>query len=670
MTDNSTEDLEPSTLDNYKEILSCDVPKYPETRELIFPQDLHEELRIINDTKRKAVNRTKSLEKVEEWLVDHGSCSQLNPSIVDNLQERMFDIDPKQIQEYLDGLGTLNAYIHANLACLVNAIYRHYKPNSPFDSLIRERIKNWLPYLKLIGGKSLNGYAFQTSFNSYDTQLFVLKVPQDLDDDTLIHEATIGLYVTNKMRHLLPNFMYVYGYTRCAPPILDDDGNLLTWCTSNQPDSSYLITEKIINGQSFKDFFDNTDLKFIDFQLIFLQLLNALNQGFKRYKFTHNDLHHNNVIIRKFQSKVAVPYYDASSNVTGYIASKYIPVIIDYGTSGSQIGNQLIGIFGLAKSGISPTRPFPMYDIYKLLCFLYEKLSTSKNAKSNEGSVIRTFLSQAFDVFGDGPINERVLRRVSNADEDRYEAPSYLRKMAYDDYIKLSQHLFASNLIISAKEPTPVNIYLPWYNAKYEVCDFHEKFNKGSKDLTAFEYCQTITTLKNNITLDDNYCSEAKQWLDSKFNAESYFITIQVKIQQDINDCQVIIDFLHNNIIEIPTKQNITTEAYIISSLNRVTLLLRLYEKITTLTSMIRASSCALTEQQSYDKYNLQIEQLLNTIQEWTNIFEQSQQLVKQQLSMLYNMILDHTMDEIWLGNFGPLATKVIEMSINDLHIF
>lgn len=656
--------------DKYISMPLCGIPRQPQNKDLVFPNYLRRNLMIINDPNNKARERDESLYIIEKWLVDHGSCTQLNPSIVDELQERMFSIGAEQMQEYLIKPSTLDAYMHDNLACLVNAIYQRHNPTNPFESRIRERIKNWLPALKVVGATSINGYALQTSFNSYNTQLFIIKVPRGGINDTLIHEATIGLYVTNKMRHLLPNFMYIYGYTRCAPPVLDDNNDVLTWCTSNTEEVSYLITENIVDGQDFGELFNNKDLIYRDFQVVFLQIINALNQAFKRYKYTHNDLHHGNILIRKFSTKVAVPYYDSLNNIAGYITSQYIPTIIDYGNNGAQIGSQMIGKFGLAKSGIIATEAFPMYDIYKLLCFLYERLQISSNPTNNNGLAIKSFLNEAFDKFGDGSIIDRVKRRVNNPRGDYYQAPERLRGMTYDDYIKLLGPLLPLYLLTSANEVTLQNIYLPGYNDPVDSCDFYEFFNTGSGPVTAFEYCQAITTLRHDTLLDEDYQRRAVKWLDSKFNAESYLLNKQNDIQSDVDNANLIVNFLRNVVIDAPSEQNLILQFYANSTRRKLVMILRLRERIATMISMIRALSCALIEQQVYGKYVVQLVQLLESVEEWMDVFEQVRLQVQQQQQAVRTIpLLIGSTNEFWFKEFYDLASQIITVDVNQLRI-
>ncbi len=73
--------------------------------------------------------------------------------------------------------------------------------------------------------------------------------------DTIVHEAFVGLYVTNNFRKFVPNFAYVLGYFECSPPILDENANVVSWCTKKSK-TPYVIYENV-KGKTLKDELQN-----------------------------------------------------------------------------------------------------------------------------------------------------------------------------------------------------------------------------------------------------------------------------------------------------------------------------------------------------------------------------------------------------------------------------
>lgn len=602
----------------------CGIPIQPHNTYLQFPPNLQPELTILNNNKKSSRERERALQAIERWLVEQGTCAALSPAIVDELSERMFNLSPTEMQSYLNTGNTLNAYLHDNLACLVNSIYNHQEPKSLFEPRIYERIRHWLPYIKLMGPLSIEGYALQTSFNSYNTQLFVMKVPQNPLKDNLIHEAAIGLYITNKMRHEVPNFMYVYGYTKCSPVILDGK-DVLTWCTAKEPSVSYLINENISNSVSFGHFIQDPSLDFKDFKSVFLQIPNALNRAFKRYKYVHNDLHHDNILVRRFDKTIAVPYYGTGDTILGYILTRFVPFIIDYGMSSGQIGAEHIGPLGFARSGILLGKPFPMYDIYKLLCFLSQMLQSSGNVTSPQGLLINRFLDSAFLIFNDGTIYERILNRAIRLDKDYYAAPEFLRDVTHDEYLTqlMIQIPTLANLIIPLADIDTTLVDIPEYNGTIDSCDFYKQFDLQSGPSDPFEYCQAVSSLRNNPVLDDDYIIRAMNWLDDRFDAELYFNTTKDNIQADIRNITIIATFLKkNNLFNDPLPEADEKITYLyISKVRRIlTMLLKFRENIAKLVSNIRALICALTQQNKYRQYSTQLRQWTLDIDGWLDL--------------------------------------------------
>ena len=99
----------------------------------------------------------------------------------------------------------------------------------------------------------------------------------------------------NHLRHFLPNYVYTYGYTKCAP-LLISGRKVETWCTYMDDPVSYLILENVRDAITLKEFISIPGMTFITFFPVLLQILNALNLAYKTYGFTHYDLHYQNIL--------------------------------------------------------------------------------------------------------------------------------------------------------------------------------------------------------------------------------------------------------------------------------------------------------------------------------------------------------------------------------------
>src|SRR5690606_21579196 len=131
------------------------------------------------------------------------------------------------------------------------------------------------------------GMAFKLESNSYP--LYVIKVAADPTDDSLPHEALGGMGAINTLRNRVPNFMHTYGAFMYAPPILDSNGKVASWCPAKTGEITYLVLENIQSAVPLKDLVWNmTDAEFLQ---VYLQILNALNVAYKDFDYTHYDLH-------------------------------------------------------------------------------------------------------------------------------------------------------------------------------------------------------------------------------------------------------------------------------------------------------------------------------------------------------------------------------------------
>lgn len=137
----------------------------------------------------------------------------------------IFDIDDVKLQRLLDSPQGFNPNLLTNISCLVNSIIK--------EGLLREKITN----IKPLGAKSKEADVFSCSL-SPESNLFTIKVSKNAAKDNIIHEVLVGLSL-NAIRGKIPNFMYVYGYFKCDPPVVYER-DLISWCTSNINPITYL----------------------------------------------------------------------------------------------------------------------------------------------------------------------------------------------------------------------------------------------------------------------------------------------------------------------------------------------------------------------------------------------------------------------------------------------
>ena len=132
----------------------------------------------------------------------------------------------------------------------------------------------------------------------------------------LIHEAFIGINVTNLLCKKIPNFCYVFG-------IYEKD------------EKTHLVSE-FIEGETLQQYINSQNFTIEDFDKILTQIVLALKMAYTSNKFLHYDITPWNIILKKFSEKQTIHYQgDGARKIK--VESNYIPVIIDYGKSSATV---------------------------------------------------------------------------------------------------------------------------------------------------------------------------------------------------------------------------------------------------------------------------------------------------------------------------------------------
>lgn len=171
---------------------------------------------------------------------------------------------------------------------------------------------------KQISSSKSNGIVYSASLEGIPVILKTSNITKDFSD--VEHEWRIGS-VLNRMRTLVPNFVYTYGkfsdgthdYT-----VLEDLKGISLF--------NYLYMDKI---KDFGEFIDIT-----------LQILLALELAQREFHFTHFDLHCNNVMLLELNEPME---YSVMMDTYIYkVKTRLVPVIIDYGFSTVFIDDEVI----------------------------------------------------------------------------------------------------------------------------------------------------------------------------------------------------------------------------------------------------------------------------------------------------------------------------------------
>lgn len=145
-------------------------------------------------------------------------------------------------------------------------------------------------------------------------------------NELIVNEAFVGLFGTNTILSLTPNFMQVYSYVLSRNCKI---GNEMELCST--------IYTQYIKGIDFDDFFLTSNLA--DYKAVLLQTILALALAHEKFGFIHNDLHSGNIIIRVLNE----PYNTVFNNQI-ITRSLYQPVMIDFGRSTIIVNNKRYNI--------------------------------------------------------------------------------------------------------------------------------------------------------------------------------------------------------------------------------------------------------------------------------------------------------------------------------------
>ena len=219
----------------------------------------------------------------------------------------------------------------------------------------------WVNKLEKLDIDSTSGYVYLSDILSGIK--VIIKLPQygDSDYDEMIREYFIGVTEINRLRYILPNFVYTLGAFICPM-----DKGVLCNGEEQSPTIPFVIFEEI-PGDNMQKMLQNKKIKFSQYLGMFIQVLLALEVAQRTISFTHFDFHTANLMCRtiKKDCKYEVPLDNMLYEV---IAKEYLPVIIDFGLSTVKHDGFTIGSYTFPEHGMKHYM-LPGVDMYKFLYF-------------------------------------------------------------------------------------------------------------------------------------------------------------------------------------------------------------------------------------------------------------------------------------------------------------
>lgn len=263
--------------------------------------------------------------------------------------------------------------------CLINAL--HETPNDP-------NLKTIIQKLSLL---SAGSYGEVFLAKNKNVPLFVVKRSLSLDD-TLDHEAFVGLMALNNIRFMTPAFIYTYGLFDCLKMKKNSDDSY-SWCSMPNTRSDFLLIENLGSSKTLSQYIQSSELNYIELMKIIIQVVSGLNVAYKKFGFTHYDMHAANILIQELPWEVSVPIYIGTDLF--YIKTHKLARIIDYGMSRIKIPGQ--NSYGVDKSAAAADyHGYPAHDLSVLLFNLIYFSGFNKKIDAKERDHILTSLSDMY----------------------------------------------------------------------------------------------------------------------------------------------------------------------------------------------------------------------------------------------------------------------------------
>ena len=416
---------------------------------------------------------------------------------------------------------------------------------------LSKTIEKWIKKMVKISVNSKEGFIYISNF-SPDIQV-VIKVAQKSNGlESKLREYFIGIKSLNKLRCLIPTFVYTIGSFLYPKPT--KTGKL----DKETENTAFVVYEKI-DGETINSLLKKNKLNFKQFLSIFIQLLLGLEVAQREVRFTHFDLHTDNVMIRQND----VSSYNVHLDMSTYnvIHPEFIPVIIDFGTSTCFIENRYIGSYDYMKYGMLNFM-VPGYDMYKFLVYCARK-TTNKELKQK---IISIFLfyedNEPYDIINN-------TKGIDKASEEYCMNTTFSKAATYTPLIFIEWLLkeywaeLKSNILVSER----VNyISLMYSSITKEYNHIFEYIKEGVDNAILFteECAPSYVMTKYNINLLERYndnlqsddlrrkIKDLNKYLD-KF--EDKFIDIDKAMLENVFDIKIPtqkdLDLCINNLIGI-----------------------------------------------------------------------------------------------------------------------
>jgi hypothetical protein len=282
----------------------------------------------------------------------NNSCT-LNVKYIDKIDTLV----PETIAKILDSSSNNGTDMYAIL-CLFNTLLL-----SNGTSEISTKIQKWVRNMKKLPINSAEGYVYITDILSDKLQVIVKTPRGNHNNHLLLREYFIGMNALNKLRYIIPTFIYTLGIFSCNST--DEDGNMKIQNMCSDGSNTFVIYERI-PGDSMSKLIADNKITWENWLLSFAQILLSLEIAQRECNFTHFDLHTGNVMVK--ENKKVDYTVPIDNNIYKVSNTNILPVIIDLGMSTAEIDGVTVGSYDFLHVGIKPYM-IQGFDMYKFMVY-------------------------------------------------------------------------------------------------------------------------------------------------------------------------------------------------------------------------------------------------------------------------------------------------------------
>lgn len=304
-------------------------------------------------------------------------------------------------EESKDITKDYSRYVGVPLLCTGSALELFGKNKTKLDSFeYVGRVKIGKELGKKTDPESL---VFKTSLFGVQEQNMIIKTTSHTNNDLArlhLFEYFIGYHFINKIRCLIPNFMYTYGAFQ-AHPVLSSECPIKIPVSFQGDKPNLFIMYEHVPGVSLMEYIRNIENDVSKIKManptiqqieeltkrlnnvgdFVLQVVMALAVAQTQGNYVHNDLHAENIIIRQVNNAETIHYcFDGK---VYRIETTEIATIIDYGYNRCLFECLPIGNFTMREFNIDPCMNNSGYDVFRMVMTVVYALEINFKSETN-----------------------------------------------------------------------------------------------------------------------------------------------------------------------------------------------------------------------------------------------------------------------------------------------